>query len=227
MWKGEDLMRTVFDRLFRFFGPQYWWPAETKFEVCVGAILTQNTAWTNVERAIRNLKEKSLLSPRAIVQVPDEHLKELIRPAGFFNQKAERLKIFAKFLIDSGGFEKLSTLPIYTLREKLLGLKGIGRETADSMILYAFEKPIFVVDAYTKRLFYRMGFIDSEKIDYDVLREKVECSLPKSTELFGEFHALIVKQCKEFCRKKPVCEGCPLIDSCKFFRNGAAQGSRR
>ncbi|OMH40563.1 endonuclease [Desulfurobacterium indicum] len=221
------MMRTVFDRLFRFFGPQYWWPAETKFEVCVGSILTQNTAWTNVERAIHNLKKENLLSPYAIVQVPDERLRELIRPAGFFNQKAERLKIFAKFLIDNGGFEKLSLLPLYSLREKLLNLKGVGRETADSMILYAFEKPIFVVDAYTKRLFYRMGFIDSEKIDYDVLREKVERSLPKDIELFSEFHALIVKHCKEFCRKKPLCEGCPLIDGCKFWRNGAAQGSHR
>ncbi|WP_456397969.1 endonuclease [Desulfurobacterium sp.] len=220
-------MRMVFDRLFRFFGPQCWWPADTKFEVCVGAILTQNTAWTNVEKAIRNLKKENLLSPYSIIRVPDERLKELIRPAGFFNQKAERLKIFAKFLVDSGGFEKLSILPLYTLREKLLSLKGVGRETADSMILYAFEKPIFIVDAYTKRLFNRMGFIDSEKIDYDVLREEVERFLPKSTELFGEFHALIVKHCKEFCRKKPMCKGCPLVDNCKFWRNGAAQGSRR
>ncbi|WP_297445791.1 endonuclease III domain-containing protein [Desulfurobacterium sp.] len=220
-------MREIFNRLLKCFGPQYWWPADTEFEVCIGAILTQNTAWSNVEKAIANLKKENLLSPEAIIKVSDGRLKELIRPAGFYNQKAERLKAFSSFILNGGGIEKLSRLSLYDLREKLLSIKGIGKETADSMILYAFKKPIFVVDAYTKRLLFRLGKIDSEKVDYDVLREMVEVCLPSDAELFGEFHALIVRQCKEFCKKKPSCKDCSLKDMCVFYRKVAAEGSHR
>ncbi|WP_457568611.1 endonuclease [Desulfurobacterium sp.] len=214
-------MRKVFETLLKRFGRQNWWPAETEFEVCVGAILTQNTAWVNVEKAIFNLKEAGFLSPESILKLSDEVLKELIRPAGFYNQKAERLKLFSRFLVENGGFERLSLLSVSDLRERLLSLKGIGKETADSMILYAFKKPVFVVDAYTKRLFYRLGKINSEKVDYDVLRTMVENELSLDVDVLGEFHALIVRQCKDFCRKKPSCGGCPLLSVCRFKKRAA------
>ncbi|SNR82534.1 endonuclease III domain-containing protein [Desulfurobacterium atlanticum] len=207
----------VYEVLFKFFGPQNWWPADDRFEVCVGAILTQNTSWSNVEKAIRNLKVHGYLSPERILELDSDILKSLIRPAGFYNQKAERLKIFSRFLLESGGFESLSKLSNYSLRETLLSLKGIGKETADSILLYAFSKPIFVVDAYTKRLFYRLGLIDSEKIDYDKLRKIIEGNIPADITIYNEFHALIVRECKEFCRKKPVCENCPIVRMCRFY----------
>ena len=206
----------VYKTLFEFFGSQNWWPADDRFEVCIGAILTQNTSWSNVEKAIENLKRNGCLSPEKILEIDVDILKNLIRPAGFYNQKAERLKIFSRFLLESGGFEVLSRLPVYRLRDKLLSLKGIGKETADSIILYAFDKPIFVVDAYTKRLFFRLGLIESERMEYDTLRKMVEGDVPKKVSIYNEFHALIVKECKEFCRKKPICEGCPVIEMCKF-----------
>ncbi len=214
------MLLELFELLLNRFGYQHWWPADNWFEVCIGAILTQNTAWNNVEKAIFNLKELDYLSPEKINSYDMEILKTALKPAGFYNQKADRLKLLSKFIIGVGGFNSLSALSVDALRDKLLSLRGIGKETADSMILYAFNKPIFVVDAYTKRLFFRLGFIDSEKVDYDFLRLKVEEVFPKETELLKEFHALIVRQCKEFCRKKPLCKGCPLYSDCKFDGKG-------
>ncbi len=211
----------VYNKLLKFYGKQNWWPAETPFEVCVGAILTQNTSWKNVEKALENLKELKLLSPEAILKADKETLETAIRPAGFFRQKASYLKSFSDFLMEEGGFEKLKRERTQTLRKKLLSIKGIGRETADSILLYALEKPSFVVDAYTKRLFYRIGITDSESISYEYLKSLVEGQIPpleENIEIYKEFHALIVVHCKEKCRRKPKCQECPLRKDCLYDR---------
>ncbi|AZT91198.1 endonuclease [Caldicellulosiruptor changbaiensis] len=208
----------IFQRLYEFWGPQNWWPAETKFEMVVGAILTQNTSWSSVEKAISNLKKANILSIEGILQTPDEILAQLIRPTGYYNQKAKRLKDFCSFLKNEFNFDlqKLFSLEIPELREKLLSQKGIGYETADSIILYGAEKPIFVVDAYTKRLFFRLGLIESEKIEYNQLQSIIMENLEPQTSLFNEFHALIVKHCKEICKnKKPECKKCCLHKMCE------------
>jgi len=208
----------IFQRLYEFWGPQNWWPAETKFEMVVGAILTQNTSWSAVEKAISNLKKANILSIEGILQTPDKILAQLIRPTGYYNQKAKRLKDFCSFLRNefNSDLQKLFSLEISELREKLLSQKGIGYETADSIILYGAEKPIFVVDAYTKRLFFRLGLIESEKIDYNQLQSIFMENLEPQTSLFNEFHALIVKHCKEICKnKKPECKKCCLYEMCE------------
>ncbi len=202
----------VYKSLFSIYGPQNWWPAQTPFEVCVGAILTQNTAWKNVEKAINNLKEKKLLSPDRLLKVPTEQLEQIISPAGFYRQKARYLINFCKFLEDVGGLENLKAKEIQELRELLLSVKGIGKETADSIILYALEKPVFVVDAYTKRLFKRLGLLNGNE-NYDQIKVLVENEFNKlgaSVKDYNEFHALIVVHCKEVCRKKPLCSDCEL-----------------
>ncbi|WAM33582.1 endonuclease III domain-containing protein [Caldicellulosiruptor morganii] len=207
----------IFQKLFEFWGPQNWWPAETKFEMVVGAILAQSTSWSSVEKAILNLKKANALTIEGILQTPDEVLANLIRPAGYYNQKARRLKDFCNFLKNEfdSDLNKLFSLDIFELRKKLLSQKGIGFETADSIILYGAQKPIFVVDAYTKRLFYRLGLIESEKIEYNQLQSIFMENLEPRTSLFNEFHALIVKHCKEICRnKKPECKKCCLNEMC-------------
>ena len=198
----------IYEKLFEFYGPQHWWPAEDKEEIIIGAILTQNTAWKNVEKAIQNLKAKNLCSLAAIFEIDIEELKDAIKPAGFFNQKSIYLKNISRFFKEEGGVEKLSNFQTEKLRKKLLNVKGIGKETADSILLYAFQRPIFVIDAYTKRLAERHKL--TEKLDYDSLQRLFTNSLPKDHQLFNEYHALIVKNAKEFCRKKPDCENCPL-----------------
>jgi len=212
-------LKKLYSLLLKAYGKQNWWPAETPFEVCVGAILTQNTAWKNVERAIGNLKRENLLSPEAIAKLDIARLKELIKPAGFYNQKAERLKLFSKFIIESGGLEKLKRVPKEELRKMLLKLKGIGNETADSILLYAFEKPSFVVDAYTKRLLFRLGITEKEDESYmkvKTLFEKEILPIKRNVHIYNEFHALIVEHSKVHCRKKPNCKGCPLAHLCRF-----------
>ena len=201
-------MLKIFNLLLDRYGPQHWWPAKTKDEVVIGAILTQNTAWTNVEKAIKNLSQKNLLSLHAIAASNLHSIKEAIKPAGFFNQKSVYLKNIAEFFMQNGGFEQLSQLDTETLRKQLLTIKGIGKETADSILLYAFDRAVFVVDAYTKRLILRHKL--SGQSDYESLRLFFENNLPKDYRLFNEFHALIVKNAKEFCRKKPFCDNCPL-----------------
>ncbi len=191
-------------------GHQNWWPAETPFEVCVGAILTQNTNWSNVERAIKNLKQAGLLSPEGIAAAEDERLFGLIKPAGFYKQKAKRLKAFSKWLLEQGGLDALKDTPTETLREMLLSIKGVGHETADSILLYALDRPVFVVDAYTYRIFLRHNLI-YEEITYNELQELFMRNLPEDVELFKEYHALLVEVGKRFCKKKkPLCGGCPL-----------------
>ncbi|MCB9475572.1 MAG: endonuclease III domain-containing protein [Deltaproteobacteria bacterium] len=196
----------------RHFGRLHWWPGETPFEVCVGAILTQNTAWTNVEKAIANLKAAGALDCNKIATMPESRLAELIRPSGYFNQKAARLRDFARFLLEGyeGRVEAMASRPIDDLREELLSLKGIGPETADSILLYALEMPSFVIDAYTKRIFSRKGAFDG-KIDYHDAKAYFEKRVERDVDGYNEFHAQIVMLGKDYCRKSdPRCDTCPI-----------------
>ena len=204
----RELLLEIFNRLYKKFGEQHWWPADTKDEVVIGAVLTQNTAWNNVEKAIANLKKAGVLSLSDIARVNEELLKELIKPAGFFNQKALYLKNVAYFIKNHGGFPHLSKKSTHELRKMFLSVKGVGKETADSILLYAFERPVFVVDAYTKRVVSRHKL--SEDLTYDNIQKLFMENLPLDVNLFNEYHALIVKLAKEYCKKKPLCKGCPL-----------------
>ncbi len=201
----------VYETLLAHYGSRHWWPAETPFEVCVGAILTQNTNWKNVEKAIANLKRAGLLSPSALWDAPVEKLADVIRPAGYYNVKSVRLKGFITWLFDrfAGCVELMSREDLPRLREELLTVKGVGPETADSILLYACGKPTFVVDAYTKRLLTGLGLI-AGKESYEEVRALFMDNLPTNVELFNEYHALIVQHAKEHCRKRPLCPGCPL-----------------
>lgn len=213
----EETIRRIFDLLFAHYGPRHWWPAETPFEVCVGAILTQNTNWGNVEKAIANLKREGLLSAEALREIPVARLAEVIRPAGFFNVKSARLKAFVAWLYErhDGDLKRMFAGEWQKLREELLTVKGIGRETCDSILLYAGGKPSFVVDAYTTRLFSHLGLI-RESADYEEVRALFMDNLPADPQLFNEYHALIVQHGKEHCRKKPLCAGCGLHVACRI-----------
>jgi len=204
----------IYHKLYQAFGPQRWWPGDTPFEIAVGAILTQNTNWGNVEKAINNLKKQNTLSAKAIHEIPGKKLSELIRPAGYYNIKAKRLKSFIDFLMNDyhGRMKRMKNEDMHSLRKKLLSINGIGPETADSIILYALEKPIFVIDAYTKRVLSRHGIMEHEK-SYDEFQELFHSSLKKDMKLFNEYHALFVRVGKTFCKlKKPLCDKCPLND---------------
>lgn len=207
-------LKVVYKKLYSRFGPQHWWPAESPFEVAVGAILTQNTNWQNVEKALNNLKKNKLLVPRKLYGLSHKRLASLIRPAGYYNIKARRLKEFLKFLIKSykGSLAVMSLADTQALRDELLCVNGIGPETADSILLYALDKPVFVVDAYTKRVLARHHFI-KEEVEYGVIQDLFMRNLAAETKLFNEFHALIVRLGKECCtKKKPKCGICPLSD---------------
>lgn len=214
MTVGQRL-QDIFTLLLNRYGPLQWWPAETPFEVCVGAILTQNTAWTNVERAIAALKAADLLTAEVLHSVDGERLAELIRPAGFFNVKSRRLKAFVAWLFDryDGSLERMFSGDWQALRRELLAVDGIGPETCDAILLYAGHQPTFVVDAYTRRLFHRLGLLP-ERAGYEETRALFMAHLPPDVSLFNEYHALIVEHCKRFCRTKPQCHGCPLADRC-------------
>ncbi|RMG91294.1 MAG: endonuclease III domain-containing protein [Zetaproteobacteria bacterium] len=203
----------MYRRLYSAYGPQHWWPADSPFEVCIGAILTQNTNWSNVEKAIKRLRHATALDPESLNQMPSEQLMNLIRPAGFYRQKCWRLKAFIRFILDHGGLAKLATLETGTLRSMLLAIHGIGPETADSMLLYAWTRPVFVVDAYTKRLLARLGFLP-HKVSYDQVQCLFHKHLPRDADMFNEFHALIVEHAKQHCRHVPRCHGCPLGARC-------------
>jgi endonuclease-3 related protein len=220
-----DSLIDIFNRLAEHFGPLHWWPAESPFEVVVGAILTQNTAWRNVERAIAALKEAGGLSSSDLVRIDRQLLESLIRPAGFFRQKAERLRLFAAYLLQhyAGDLGALLAGPLEQVRAELLALKGIGPETADSILLYAGDRPSFVVDAYTRRLLTRLGMLGGDE-KYQAIRALFMDHLPHSSELFNEFHALIVEQCKTFCRVKPLCGACPLRCICTYFKTSKPHG---
>lgn len=214
--KATELL-DVYSKLESRFGQQHWWPADTAFEVVVGAILTQNTSWKNVERAIENLKNEGVLSPEEIYRIPDERLETLLVPSGFFKVKTARLKHFINFLFERyrGKLDGLLSLEPALLRNELLGINGIGKETADSIILYAANKPAFVVDAYTRRVFERLGMLEKDAT-YDEIKQLFEEHLPIDTKIYNEFHALIVRLAKDTCKKRPVCEKCPLKDGCNF-----------
>jgi endonuclease-3 related protein len=201
----------IYNLLFERFGPQHWWPGETQFEIIVGAILTQNTNWTNVEKAISNLKGADLLTPGKLYEIDTAKLAELIRPAGYFNIKAKRLKNFLAWFFKryDGQLEKLENVPVAKLREELLSIKGVGPETADSILLYALNKPAFVVDAYTARAAVRHHLIDADA-DYNGLKELFQSNLAADVKLFNEYHALLVRVGKEFCRPTARCSVCPL-----------------
>jgi endonuclease-3 related protein len=210
MMTGETLTE-IYELLYAAFGPQHWWPGETPFEIMTGAILTQNTSWGNVEKAIRNLKSADLLTAEALHRIDVSRLAELIRPAGYYNIKAKRLKSFVDWLFENyeGRLANLEHVNTDQLRAELLAIKGIGRETADSILLYALGRPIFVVDAYTARITVRHGLIEPGA-DYEQLRELFESNLRQDAQLFNEYHALLVRTGKEFCRPKARCPGCPL-----------------
>ncbi len=207
---SEKLME-MYQALFKRFGPQHWWPADDPFEVMVGAVLTQNTNWANVERAIQNLKQSGVLDIERLHQMDTKELSLLIKPAGYYNIKAKRLKNFIEFLVGryGGDLEAFFAQETSLLREGLLSVKGIGRETADSILLYAARRPVFVVDAYTYRILFRHGMVE-EHISYDEMQALFMDNLEPDEALFNEFHALIVQAGKTYCRPKPKCEGCPL-----------------
>lgn len=203
---------TVYSQMADHFGPQHWWPGDTPFEIMVGAILTQNTNWQNVEKAIANLKEAGDFSFASLASLPREKLAGLIRPAGYYNIKADRLAhLFA--MINGqwdGDLDWFLQQPLSVLREQLLGVKGIGPETADAILLYAAGQPIFVVDTYTHRILSRHGIIPDEFGYFDI-QELLMDNMEENTDLFNEYHALLVQTGKHFCRKtKPRCENCPL-----------------
>lgn len=204
---------TIYERLSKHFGPQHWWPGEDPFEIMVGAVLTQNTAWTNVEKAITNLKREGLLSIEALTALPDQLLAEKIIPCGYYNLKAHRLKNLLSLIQQEydGIVADFFANGLHELREILLGVKGIGPETADSILLYAAEKPIFVVDAYTHRILSRHNLIFEDEADYHQIQELFMDVLPEETALFNEYHALLVQTGKNYCKKsKPLCDLCPL-----------------
>ena len=211
----------IYERLYARFGPQDWWPGETTLEVCLGAILVQNTSWANAARAIENLKKEGLLTESALKKVRKDRLARLIRPARFFNMKAKRLKGFVSYLWKhhSGDVDKFLSLPTEELHEELLGLDGVGRETADSITLYAAERAAFVVDAYTKRIFSRLGHFEGSKNgdkDYLELQENLTAYLPADVALFNEYHALLVRLGHTCYRPTPKCEECPLRAVCPY-----------
>lgn len=201
----------LYERLLSHYGPQGWWPGESPFEVLVGAVLTQNTSWKNVARAIENLREADLLDPVKLYEVDPEELAELIRPAGYFRLKTARLRNLLRFVVEQydGSLDAMFATDLETLRHELLAINGIGPETADSILLYAGQLPTFVIDTYTHRVLARHGWIEFG-LDYHTLQEHLHSSLPVEVPLYNEFHALLVRVGNEHCRKQPKCEGCPL-----------------
>ncbi|MDR9500881.1 MAG: endonuclease III domain-containing protein [Desulfurivibrionaceae bacterium] len=208
----QDLYQTLLDH----FGPQRWWPGDTTLEIVVGAVLTQNTNWRNVSLALAQLKQEELLSLDGLLALPVAQLAALIRPAGYYNIKAQRLKnlltLLAEEIADSGSLEEFFSQDLFSVRSKLLSVKGIGPETADSILLYAARKPIFVVDAYTYRFLSRHGLV-AEESSYEEMQELFMSALPPEADLYNEYHALLVCLGKEFCKKSnPRCQECPLQD---------------
>lgn len=207
----REQLNEIYKLLFERYGPQHWWPGDNQFEIIIGAILTQNTNWTNVEKAIKNLKTANALSAEALYKMDIDNLAALIKPAGYFNVKAKRLKNFLAWLFEEydGRLENVEQLSTPRLREELLDIKGVGNETADSILLYAFERPIFVVDAYTARVAIRHGLIETG-CDYEQLQQVFQSNLTEDAKTFNEFHALLVSVGKEYCKPKARCENCPL-----------------
>ena len=211
--KPKATIPQIYKQLLAAHGPQHWWPGDSRFEIMVGAVLTQNTAWTNVERAIDNLKQARALAPEKILAAHPKRLAAWLRPSGYFNVKARRLKAMCRWLVEQGGVRRLAKLPTPVLRVGLLSVNGIGPETADDILLYAFGRPVFVVDAYTHRIFDRLR-ISRGTEDYETMRGRFEGALGADVALFNEYHALIVAHGKDVCRKRPRCGGCCLASVC-------------
>ena len=224
------MLYKIYKKLLKYFGQQGWWPVggvynpakkhfskKEKFEIMTGAILTQNTAWNNVEKALFNLRSANLLNIKKISKINLRKLQTLIKPSGFYKQKSKRLKNFAKSIRPIGLIENMS-------REEWLKINGVGPETADSILLYALGKPYFVSDAYTKRLINRLGIFNSEK--YEEIQKFFEKNVPKDVEIYKEYHALIVVLAKNFCKKNPECRNCPILSYCKRGKNEIRSGFR-
>ncbi len=210
------LLLDVYARLYERYGPQHWWPAETPFEVIAGAILTQSAAWVNVEKALANLKQANALSAKAFRELPPDELAGLVRPSGYYNAKARKLNSFARWLgeLYNDDLDLMFAAPLEHLRNELLGIHGIGEETADSILLYAGNKPVFVIDAYTRRIVSRLG-LPPEGASYSAYQRLFTGDLPADARLFNEYHALLVRLGKETCRPRPRCPDCCLGAMCK------------
>ncbi len=218
--KTHRQIKELYERLFTTYGCQRWWPAEEPFEVMVGAILTQSASWNNAAKAIANLKAAGALSPQAIRSLPVSELARIIHPCGYFNAKALKLKALVEwFAAYDDDFNNLSAIDTDALRRELLCVHGIGPETADSILLYAISKPVFVIDAYTRRIAGRLGF-EVEKESYDSYQRLFTANLAADTRIYNEYHALLVKLAKEACRKKPLCADCCIRDLCRFAKEG-------
>jgi len=218
MSRTDLALRSVFDQLLERFGPQLWWPADGRFEMMVGAILTQNTAWRNVEMSIAALRQAEVLTPQALSRTSEETLQALIRSSGFYQRKSRCLKNLAEVICHEyqGRIDLFLAGDLLAVRQRLLCLSGIGPETADCIILYAAKLPIFVVDAYTRRIFSRLGLL-SAGADYDSIQQFAMQHLPADVQLFNEFHALLVELAKTCCRsRRPLCAACPLSVSCYY-----------
>ncbi len=209
----KKLFLRIYQALYRHFGPQNWWPGETKLEIIIGAILTQNTSWKNVEKAIKNLKAEKLLDEKKLYLQKEDEIAKFLRPVGYYNIKAKRVKEFIRFLTEryQGKIENLAKKRGDLLRRELLKIKGIGKETADSILLYALNRPFFVIDAYTKRVLARHKILNKEA-DYDTGQKLFHQNLPRKPKLYNEFHALFVRLGKTYCRKEPDCQNCPLAN---------------
>ena len=205
----------IFQRLLKAYGPQHWWPGGSPFEVIVGAILTQGVAWSNVKRAIISLKEAGLMASKRLADTPTEKIAGLIRPCIYYNEKAKKLKAFLAFLEERHHGDLSLLLSVDSLREELLTVRGIGKETTDAIILYAANKPSFVVDAYTRRILQRLTVIE-ERATYEGVRRLLMRSLPTDVPLYNKYHALLVRHGKARCHRRPLCEGCPLRSLCSF-----------
>ena len=208
-WSFSEL----YDTLYAQYGPQGWWPADEAFEMMIGAILIQHTAWSNAAKAIGNLRAAGLLAPEPIANMTTDRLARLIQPAGVFNVKAKRVACFVRWYLTNGGFDALSELSTPVLRAALLSVHGVGPETADDILVYAFNRPVFVVDAYTRRLLRRYGLLTGRE-PYAEIRALVEAAMPADPEVLGEFHALVVEHGKMACRSTPTCERCCLQRDC-------------
>ena len=213
----QHILFKIYDLLFAKYGPQHWWPADAPFEVITGAILTQSAAWANVEKAIDNLKTADALSPAELRNMPADDLARLLYSCGYYNAKARKLKAFAKHLHENheDNLNHLFDQPVDELRKELMSIHGVGNETADSIILYAAEKPVFVIDAYTRRIFSRLGF-DQADSKYEDFQHLFMDALPRDTRVFNEYHALLVRHGKEVCKKTPLCKDCCIGALCRY-----------
>lgn len=221
-------IRDLHDTLLAHFGPQNWWPGSSAFEVMVGAILVQRTRWDNTALALDNLHRAGLLRPARLAACPVQELETLVRPAGFYRQKARRLRVASRWWVEQGGRRRIGRQPTRALRNRLLGLEGVGPETADSILLYVFERPVFVADAYARRLFRRLGWVHPPRDDdYESVARAVNATTTESPAFFNELHALIVAHGKSVCLTWPRCTDCPLRYRCVSARQSETTGRRR